>query len=144
MTRIDFYVLNASKVEDRLMFVCRLVDKAYRKGHQIYIHTDDESTTDHLDSALWHFRADSFIPHRRIDREALPASPVELGHGQDPSEHQDILINLASAPPDFFSRFHRVSEVVVQHPELLKSSRNRFAFYRDRGYPLHTHPIDNR
>ncbi len=143
MTRVDFYVLNSSIAEDRLLFVCRLVDKAYRKGHQIYIHTEDESTAEYLDKALWQLREDSFIPHRRIDQQSEPPAPVEVGFAQNPREHQDILINLARQTPEFFSRFSRVSEVVIQQPELLKESRSRYSFYRDRGYPMHTHPIDN-
>ncbi len=142
MTKIDFYILNAKAVKDRLLFVCRLVDKIYKKGHQVYIHTDDEATTAYLDKALWEFRRDSFIPHRRLDHLSEPPSPVEIGHDQDPTEHQDILINLATQPPDFFSRFSRVSEVVIQQPELLNASRNRYSFYRDRGYPMQTHPIE--
>lgn len=145
MTRIDFYILPGSQAQDRLLFTCRLVEKAYKIGHQLYIHTDDEQTAMRVDDTLWSYRTDSFIPHQRIDKAAAtctPApAPIEIGHNHDPQQHHDILINLAHKTPPFFSRFQRVAEVVVQQPDILESSRESFAFYRARGYPMHTHDL---
>ena len=49
------------------------------------------------------------------------------------------MINLAAEVPEFFSRYQRVAEVVDGHAERRERSRDRYRFYRDRGYKLNTH-----
>ena len=52
-----------------------------------------------------------------------------------------MLINLGAEIPRVFGRFERVAELVDQRPELLSQSRERFRFYRERGYELKTHQL---
>ena len=52
-----------------------------------------------------------------------------------------LLINLSHQVPEFFSRFERVTEIVVQSPAVTESTRNNYRFYRDRGYPLESHDL---
>ncbi len=140
MTSIDFYILSTSEPDARILFACRLIEKTWKLGHKVYIHTDNEKQARLVDDRLWDFRADSFIPHNLFGNNAQPSS-VEIGHGIDPKKHNDLLINMASQLPIFFSRFQRVVEVVIQHPEVLKKARENFVFYRDRGYPIRNHDL---
>ncbi|MEZ5525229.1 MAG: DNA polymerase III subunit chi [Pseudomonadales bacterium] len=140
MTRVDFYILPDNEPQARLQFICRLVEKAYRHNHQVYIHTDNPGESGLIDELLWNFRAESFVPHHRLE-DGSTTAPVAIGHGETPGEHHDILINLSSQVPDFFSRFERCAEVVVQQQDILAATRNHFAFYKERGYPLHTHDL---
>lgn len=142
MTRVDFYILPQADDEARLQFVCRLVEKAWRAGKRMLIHVADSATAEQLDQLLWSFRADSFLPHARLP--AAVRVPVQIGCGQDSGDHHDLLINLGSEIPPFFSRFERVVEVVIQQPQQLAASRERFRFYRDRGYALETHDMGKR
>ncbi len=52
-----------------------------------------------------------------------------------------MLINLAAEVPLFFSRFERVAELVNEQADTRSQGRARYSFYRERGYPLHTHEI---
>ncbi len=52
-----------------------------------------------------------------------------------------MLINLAADVPDFFSRYERVAEVVDGNSARREQSRERYRFYRDRGYKLNTHQV---
>lgn len=140
MTRIDFYVLKEGERTDPDTLACKLVEKAYKLGHQVYLHTGSEQRARHLDQLLWTFRAGSFVPHGLYPAECQGA-PVAIGHDADPREHADVLINLADEIPDFFSRFRRVAEVVGGDAQRRDRARDRFRFYRDRGYPLHTHEL---
>ena len=54
-----------------------------------------------------------------------------------------MLINLGAAIPEFFSRFERVAEIVLNDPESLRASRARWSFYKDRGYPLEHHDMQH-
>lgn len=144
MTRIDFYILPSEEQEERLLFACRLIEKAYKMGHQLYVNTDDEQMSQQMDDALWRYRPESFIPHNLIGADTETPAPIEIGHRQDPEQHHDILINLAHDTPSYFSRFHRVAEIVVQQQKTLEATRKSFSFYRDRGYPMHTHDMRKR
>ncbi|MES9977893.1 MAG: DNA polymerase III subunit chi, partial [Candidatus Thiodiazotropha sp. 6PLUC5] len=67
---------------------------------------------------------------------------VIITHQQDAGAEKDVLINLSQEVPNFFSRFERVAEVIDQEPPVVTAGRERFRFYRDRGYPLKKHDID--
>ncbi len=137
MTRVDFYQIDSK--EAPLLFACRLIEKVYRKGYKVYIHTMSEAQSAELDDLLWSFRDDRFIPHA-LESTADDA-PIKIGHNVEPDEHQEVLINLSREVPDFFSRFDRVAEIVSLGEEGRHSARQNYRFYRDRGYSLQYHEI---
>lgn len=140
MTRIDFYVLDSDSPDARERFACRLAEKAYDRGHRVYLHAADGAAAQRLDELLWTFRAGSFVPHGLAGAEPAEAVPVHIGHGE-PEGHDDVLINLAPDVPLFFSRFARVAEVVDSGEPGRQSARERYRFYRERGYTLESHDI---
>ncbi|MBQ74367.1 MAG: DNA polymerase III subunit chi [Gammaproteobacteria bacterium] len=137
MTRIDFYQIDSD--EAPLLFACRLIEKVYRKGLKVYIHTMSERQSIELDDLLWSFRGDRFIPHAL--ENAAEEAPIKIGHNVEPDEHQEVLINLSREVPDFFSRFDRVAEIVPLGDENRHSARQNYRFYKDRGYSLQYHEI---
>ena len=146
MTRVDFYILDDDSPAGRQRFACRLAEKASSQGGHIYIHTQDAEQTEMMDQLLWTFRAGSFLPHEAL-REGVSTDKsctIHLGHGVEPDTHDDILINLAPDVPLFFSRFQRVAEVINSDEKQRVLGRERFRFYRERGYPLDTHNIGSR
>ena len=138
MTRVDFYVLKSGSQEHT---ACRLAEKAYNLGHQIYIHTRSEEHSKQMDELLWTFRDGSFVPHECSTPGSPCDSPIVIGHEQEPAVEAEILINLATDVPLFFSRFLRVAEVIGHEPQAKQEGRERFRFYRDRGYPMDTHNL---
>ncbi len=143
MTRVDFYILEQQHAEARARFACRLAEKAWQQGNQVYIHTGNAEESRRLDELLWTFRAGSFVPHALDGDEAADEAPIHIGHGDEPRHHDQVLINLAPEVPLFFSRFERVADLVDQDDETRKQGRERFRFYRDRGYPLENHTINS-
>lgn len=149
MTKVDFYILKDSGIEQRHLFACRLAEKAYKLGHQVYIHSDDEAQANAIDQLLWSYRPGSFIPHHlEADGSSpnplptIPAVQVGFEHGQGSSATLNgLLINLSDQVPTFFSRFERVSEVVIQEPGITAATREHYRFYRDRGYALQNHDL---
>jgi DNA polymerase III subunit chi len=141
MTQVDFYVLDEKAAGNRYTLACRLSEKIYHQGRRIFIHTGSDEETRHIDRLLWTFRQGSFIPHGR-EGDCDPAvTPVIIGHHGENDDEHDVLINLASEVPGFFSRFERVAELIDKEPQVVASGRDRFRFYRDRGYPLNKHDI---
>lgn len=149
MTKVDFYILKDSGIEQRHVFACRLAEKAYRLGHQVYIHSDDEAQANAIDQLLWSYRPGSFVPHRleAAAHAALPLPEIpavqigfELGQGSSATLN-GLMINLSDRVPAFFSRFERVSEVVIQEQGITAATREHYKFYRDRGYALQNHDL---
>lgn len=140
MTRIDFYQIDSD--EPPLVFACRLIDKIYRQGYRVHVHTEDQEQAGALDDLLWTHRPDRFIPH--CIAGAPDTAPITIGHDHEPIEQEQVLVNLSGSVPDFFSRFERVAEVVPLNEGSRRSARENFRFYKDRGYPLHYHEMKKR
>jgi DNA polymerase-3 subunit chi len=141
MTRIDFYLLSGHSPGAQEKFACKLAEKAYKLGNRLYIHTESEAQTRHLDELLWTFRAGSFVPHERYSQGTPATAPILLGHDQEPDNSIDVLVNMSHEIPAFFSRFERVAEIVPDQETSRQAGRDHYRFYRDRGYALDTHKI---
>jgi DNA polymerase-3 subunit chi len=141
MTQVDFYILNDSQPAALPLFTCRLTEKAYRQGHQVYIHTESDQQLRELDDLLWTFRDGSFLPHGRHEDGSSNDQPILLGHALEPEGPGDVLLNLAGEVPAFFSRFNRVAELVGGNDSQIAAARTRYRFYKDRGYTLNTHNL---
>ena len=63
MTRVGFYVVQSAGEDQRLQVAARLADKAFGRGHRIFINAVDEPQARRLDELLWSFRPASFLPH---------------------------------------------------------------------------------
>lgn len=142
MTRIDFYVSPNQASEAHLQLACRIVEKAYGQNNRVYIYLPDPQQAKQLDDLLWVFNQGSFIPHCQQADSQQTSSPVLIGEGDPPEQQQDVLINLGNNVPNFFSRFERVVEIVSGDENTRNLARNRFKFYRERGYPLESHELN--
>ena len=141
MTRIDFYVAQPNSRFDRYLLACRIAIKAHQAKHRVFIHTVEPDEIRHLDRLLWTLDDMSFIPHGVIGQADPAMNPILIGDVGTtvPDQAFDVLINLAPEVPDFFSRFERLVECVDQDAQITARSRERYRFYRDRGYALKMH-----
>ena len=139
MPQVDFYVLTNRPQDGRLALACRVIEKAYSRGHRIYVNAESRSQAIQLDELLWTFRQSSFIPHALGWDELADEAPVLIGHERDPERENDVLINFSPTVPEFFERFARVAEVVEKGGD--PSGRERYRYYRERGYSPATHKL---
>jgi DNA polymerase III subunit chi len=140
MTSIDFY----THVGDRVDVAAKLVVKALAQHGHVRVLTFDPAMTAKLDQVLWCQIATSFVPHCRIADRLAPETPVWVDHVVDHQGPAAVLINLQTTPPPFFSRFERVAEIVSNDADDVAAARDRFRFYRERGYELRTHNLAER
>ncbi len=131
MTKIDFYTGS----EDKLRTACQLSHKAMQHGLRVLLHVPDDDTADKLDKLLWHFPPTAFMPHCHSHEDKAADMPVVIGRDET-FHHSDLLISLHRDCQPFFSRFERVIEIVSADDEDAKLGRERFKFYKDRGYEL--------
>lgn len=134
MTRIDFH----SNVGDSLAYACRLLRKAYQAGQPVVV-LAEPARLRALDEQLWTFSALDFIPHCGADSAHAAGTPIVLTADLDQAPHHKVLLNLGATVPAQFARFERLLEVVGNTPDELAAGRDRYRFYRDRGYALNNY-----
>ncbi|TAL97669.1 MAG: DNA polymerase III subunit chi [Paraburkholderia sp.] len=134
MTRIDFH----SNVGDALLYACRLLRKAYQAGQPTVV-LADAARLRVLDEQLWTFSPLDFVPHCMAGSALAATTPIVLTTDLDDAPHHQVLLNLGAGVPAQFARFERLLEVVGNAPDELAAGRERYRFYRDRGYPLNNY-----
>ncbi|MFM0724952.1 DNA polymerase III subunit chi [Paraburkholderia strydomiana] len=134
MTRIDFH----SNVGDSLLYACRLLRKAYQAGQPTIV-LAEPARLRALDEQLWTFSPLDFVPHCMAGTPLAAQTPIVLTTSLDDVPHHQILLNLGATVPAQFARFERLLEVVGNAHEELVAGRERYRFYRDRGYALNNY-----
>ncbi|CAA9890884.1 DNA polymerase III subunit chi [Candidatus Methylobacter favarea] len=142
MPEVTFYILQSQSRNDRYLFACKLIEKAYRSGHFCYVLTDSDEQSQIIDDLLWTFRAGSFIPHQRYSGEPPAVENVVLiGCLAAPPNWQKTLINLSSEYPQNFKLAERILEILADCDDTKEAGRNRYRRYQQAGANLTTHQI---
>jgi DNA polymerase-3 subunit chi len=137
VTRIDFY----THVEDRLKTACALAGKAHGLGLKVTVFCPDPETAQRFDRMLWMTPSISFVPHCAPGDPLAAETPVIVDFQGEKLLHDEVLINLRPEWPPFFGRFQRLVEIVSRGDDAGWAARDRFRFYRDRGYEISTHDL---
>ena len=137
MTSVDFY-FNAP---ERLQVACRLAGKALAQKKKLLIYAGDAELAARMDKLLWTWPAIGFVPHCALHDPLAAETPILIGSGREASEECQLLLNLSSEPPPHFERFERLLEVVGPDEAERNAARDRYRFYRDRGYPIANHDL---
>ena len=143
MPRIDFYIIEETGPALRLRLACRLIEKAYKNKHRIYVNADSQAQANQLDELLWTYKEDSFLPHNLYGDGPEPAPPIQIGFEKTPDKHRDILLNLSKSIPDFYKQFTRVLEIVSNDPEIQNTSRENYKSYINEGHDINTHKLQS-
>jgi DNA polymerase-3 subunit chi len=131
VTKVDFYTGS----EDKLRTACQLSQKAMQKGLRVLLHVPDEHTAEQLDKLLWIYPPTAFMPHCRSHSTDAATMPIVIGLDET-FPHSELLISLHNVCLPFFSRFERVIEIVSPESEDAKLGRERYVYYKDRGYEM--------
>jgi DNA polymerase-3 subunit chi len=138
VTSIDFY-FNAG---DRLDIACRLAGKALQQQKRLLIYAPQPDLATRIDRMLWTAQAVSFIPHCMAHDPLAAETPVLIAADDSEPVHPcEILLNLAADTPPFFERHERLLEIVSQEDEERSAGRERFKFYKSRGYEIRSHDL---
>lgn len=135
MTKITF--LHGAR--DRLQAVAAWLERASGEGRRVLVYVPAGDRRDHLDRLLWTQPATGFTPHCRAENDLAAETPIVFASELDHPLHDECLLNLSDEVPSGFSRFEELIEIVSIEDADRLPGRERFRFYRERGYPL-----DNR
>ena len=131
MTRIEFFF----NVEDKLQKIAELCESALSKKRRLMVFSG-ETEAARLDDYLWSSPATGFTPHCRPNHALASVTPIIIDSHGEQLLHDDVLINLQSQHPPFFSRFRRLIEIVGLDEADRSAARLRYRFYKDRGYEI--------
>ena len=137
---INFYVGKSNSLRNRLLFACKLIEKAMAQNLTSYIHTDSWRTCEQMDEVLWTYSDVSFIPHAILS-QAQENLPVLIGYDKESHPTVDFLINLSNEVPAFLPKFTKVAEILDQEAEILDAGRKRYVYYRKQGYTLNYYQL---
>jgi DNA polymerase-3 subunit chi len=137
MADISFYILSSQSQQERLLFACKLIEKAYRSGVFCYVLTDSDGQSRQLDNLLWTFRAGSFIPHQLYTGDIPALEQVLIGSLPAPAQWQKTVINLSSQ----CANAERVLEILDNSEATKVMGRQRYRHYKDAGHILTTHKM---
>ena len=140
--RVDFYLLKNDPPDAPWLIACRLLEKAYLRGHRVFVFCENEADAKHVDELLWTYKEESFIPHNLQGEGPEPPPAVQIGYGQEPRAFNDILLNLAQTIPSFHSRFRRIMEIVRDDEAAKEISRAHYREYKAKRFELHTHELE--
>jgi DNA polymerase III subunit chi len=143
MTEVSFYLLSSDLLQERYLFACKLIEKAYRNGQFCYILTDNDEQSRLLDDLLWTFRAGSFIPHQIYTGQPPSSDKVVLiGSVNAPRHSQSLLFNLSSIYPEHISKTKRILEIIDNCEVTKVAARSRYRQYQQAGLNVKTHNIE--
>jgi DNA polymerase-3 subunit chi len=137
MTSVDFY-FNAA---DKLQVACRLAGKALAQGKRLLIFAPQADTAQSIDRLLWTWPATGFVPHCRAGDALAAETPVLVATEGEATPDCDILPNLGRETPPAFERYERLLEVVARDDGDRQAARERYRFYRERGYRVANHDL---
>ncbi len=132
MTRIGFYF----NVTNKPQLISDLVASALRKHRQVTVFEDNADKAIKLSEHLWQNKLESFLPNVLVGHVLAENTPVVVHWQENQLLQDDMLINLTSNEPIFFSRFTQLVELVSDDEQDKVLGRARYKFYRDRGYEI--------
>lgn len=142
---VTFY----THVADADLFACRLSKRAADSGKRVLIWLPDTERMAKMDTLLWTYEAESFLPHRHWqntpdDGDSVPVClAAETDFPQLPPDWvvlnlSDDLLHTATRPPS------RILEIVGPQSHQLAAARERFAAYRRAGRTVEHHNMQGK
>jgi DNA polymerase-3 subunit chi len=137
MTRIDYYYNVLNKVRTSGI----LAAKALNGAECVLIYTLNPVLAKSIDDYLWLSNVSGFVPHVLTGHVNAKHSPVVIGSDVPHNFKCNIMINLESISPVWFSRFDRFLDIVDDDLESKELARIRYKFFKDNGYSIQVHDL---
>ena len=103
-TEAWFYHLERTGLEQALP---ELLEKTLQRGWKALVRVREQDRLAHLDSVLWTYRDDSFLPHGPDDEPSAARQPILLTTGFENPNGADALFLVDGAEPGELTGFAR-------------------------------------
>ncbi len=134
MTEILFYHLTESRLEDALP---PLLEKSLERGWRVIVQTSSEARRDALDTHLWTFREDSFLPHGTDAEDNSQNQPVLLTAQAGNDNQANVRFMVDGAVPPSLDGYERVVFMFDGYdPQQLENARAEWKRLKSDGHTL--------
>ncbi len=137
MTRIDFYHLQKAPLEQVLPKLC---EKAYATGKRIKIMLGNEERVEFINSLLWTYSEESFLPHGSKRDGFVEVQPIFIS-ADEANENSAVMLILADGaifPVDKLDSYERVLNIFDGNDEnSLNNARGYWKEIKTLGGELH-------
>lgn len=137
MTRFDFYHLQELPLEKALPKLC---EKAYLTGKNIKILVGNEERVEFINSLLWTYNEESFLPHGSKKDGFAEEQPIFISANETNENNAKILFLVDGALPDVqkLTDYERVLNIFDGKNETaLNNARNYWKEIKSLGGELH-------
>ena len=145
MPKATFY----THLSDPAAFTCRLAARAVQSGSRVLVWADGDAALTQLDTDLWRFEAESFLPHEIWQPgHTMPHDTPLLLASDTALPEIDTGWVVLNRSPDFWCQAPtlpaRVLEIVGDSLEELAEARERFRAYKQQGFEIEHHNMQGK
>jgi len=131
---IRFYHLTATPLERALP---QLLEKALGAGFRAVVKVVDDAALDTLNTQLWTYHPNSFLPHGSEKDGHAAEQPVYLTTAEDNPNGAKLLAVTDGSTPTQPESYERVLDLFDASDEnAVKAARTRWKAYKDAGHTL--------
>jgi len=128
MTEVSFYHLTKSDLRRALP---SLLEKVLESGKRSVLLVSNEEKLQEIDSMLWTFSTNRFIPHGTFAEDYKADQPVYLTTTEENPNKAEILVIVDGAKPEYVKKFDRVLDIFDGNDEeAANSARERWRSYK--------------
>ena len=139
-TEVIFHHFENEDEKKHMNYVYRLIEKGYKKRFgSMYIHASNKEEVKIIDSQLWTFRQESFIPHSILGDKNN--SPILIGDDALPKTNFDVIINLSDLAEDTSLKPKKIHEIVPADEQKRSLARRKWKIYKDQEYTIRSHKV---
>jgi DNA polymerase III subunit chi len=143
MTEVLFYHLQDMTLENVLP---PLLEKSLERGWRVVVQSTSEERAEALDTHLWTYRDDSFLPHATWQTADAAEQPIVLiaEEGNPNRAHVRFLVDNAALPADSESYERLVLVFNGDDSEALAAARGAWTDCKARGFEVTYWQADER
>jgi DNA polymerase-3 subunit chi len=143
MTEVLFYHLQDMTLENVLP---PLLEKSLERGWRVVVQSTSEERTEALDTHLWTYRDDSFLPHATSQTSDAAEQPIVLiaEEGNPNRAHVRFLVDNAALPADSEAYERLVLVFNGDDSEALATARGAWTDCKARGFDVTYWQADER
>ena len=137
MTRIDFYHLQRAPLEQILPKLC---EKAYATGKRIKILLGTSERVEFINSLLWTYSEESFLPHGSKKDGFIEDQPIFISASEENENNAELLILADGAQLDveYLQNYERVLNIFDGNDDVaLNNARSYWKEIKALGGELH-------
>lgn len=134
MTEVLFYHLQKQGLEEALP---GLLERTLERGWRAVVRAGSEARIEALDTHLWTYRDDSFLPHGSARDGFAEQQPIYLTLGEENPNGAQVLFLVDGARAEDVEPYVRCVDLFDGNdPQAVEAARERYRLARDAGHDV--------